>query len=341
MRLGTTECGAVTTEDLATLTDTLILDKAGILTLRTGDFPGLTSLRGLRLGRNALIDLPADVFEDLASLTSLKLTANALRTLPVGVFDNLDNLEILDVEFNQLETLPAGVFDGLELRFLGLEANRLRTLELGVFDGLSGSLGLDLSHNGMTTVTPGVFANLSDWTFLDLSEHELRTLPAGVLAGLTRLDTLWLDRNPGAPFTFRMTVDQVPDTSRVVVTVPKGAPFNMTTTIGATGGILAGGVSQVSVLVGRTRSEEIEVVPLAGTTITLGAAPPVPTESQGRFRPGGREATPGREAVLRPGARSSSDDPRSAPSWHFSLEPTPRVSLYPWTRLQQSIPIRR
>ena len=277
-RLVETECGAVTDADLATLTDTLSLDRAGISTLLPGDFSGLTSLRGLRLGRNALRDLPADVFEDLASLTSLELTANALRTLPAGVFDNLVNLEILDVEFNQLETLPAGVFDGLELRFLGLEGNRLRSLPLGVFDGLTGSLGLDLSHNGMETVTPGVFAHLGDLTFLDLSENELRTLPAGVLAGLTSLDTLWLDRNPGAPFTFRMTVDQVPGASRVVVTVPEGAPFDMTTTIGATGGSLAGGVSQVSVLVGRTRSEEIEVVPLAGTTITLGAAPPVPTE---------------------------------------------------------------
>ena len=276
-RVAATDCGTVTGADLAALTDALMLKKAGISMLRPGDFSGLTGLRGLVLTRNSLTELPADIFAGLVSLWSLKLTHNDLRTLPDGVFEGLVVLDTLDVEFNRLETLPAGIFDGLNLRFLGLEGNRLRALQLGAFDGLGGSLMLDLSHNGMESVASGVFAGLGELTFLDLSVNRLQTLPAGVFAGLNSMNSMWLDQNPGASFTFRMIVERVPGTDKIVVRVPEGAPFDMTTAIGATGGSLPAGVSQVTVGVGRTTSEEIEVVGLTGTTITLGAAPPVPT----------------------------------------------------------------
>ena len=277
-RVGATDCDTVTAADLAALTDTLRLKEAGISMLRPGDFSGLTGLRGLVLTRNSLTELPADIFAGLVSLRSLKLTLNNLGTLPDGVFEGLVVLDTLDVEFNRLETLPAGIFDGLNLRFLGLEGNRLRTLQLGVFDGLGGSLMLDLSHNGMESVASGVFTGLGELTFLDLSVNRLQTLPAGVFAGLNSMNSMWLDQNPGASFTFRMIVERVPGTDKIVVRVPEGAPFDMTTAIGATGGSLPAGVSQVTVGVGRTTSEEIEVVGLTGTTITLGAAPPVPTD---------------------------------------------------------------
>ena len=146
-----------------------------------------------------------------------------------------------------------------------------------MFDSLGGGdLVLDLSHNGLTTLGGGEFATLDNLVELDLAYNQLQALPRGVFAGLTSMSSLYLNRNPGADFTFSMTVERVPSTNRVVVVVPEGAPFDMTTTISASGGVLPAGVSTVTVPVGRTRSDEIAITPLDGTTVSLGAAPAVP-----------------------------------------------------------------
>ena len=95
------------------------------------------------------------------------------------------------------------------------------------------------------------------------------------------MNSLYLNNNPGADFTFTMTVERVAGTNKVVVVVPLGAPFDMTTTISASGGQLPVGVSTVTVRVGQTRSDEIAITPLEGTTVSLGAAPAVPTNYDG------------------------------------------------------------
>ena len=297
---GVNNCSAVTDAHLAAVAGLLNLKDTGISSLQSSDFSGLTSLQRLFLNKNRLTTLPAGIFSSLVSLRSLLLNNNELTTLPVGIFSGLVSLEtlrlqtnelqslpsnvfaglvklnILDLEFNNLTTLPDGLFSGLNLRFLGLEGNQLHTLRAGMFDALSGNLILDLSHNALTTLEDGVFAGLTNLVWLDLANNQLQTLPAGVFAGLTIMNALHLEQNPGADFTFTMTLERVPDTNKVVVVVPQGAPFDMTTTISAIGGMLPTGVSTVTVPVGRTRSEEIAITPLAGATVSLGAAPPLP-----------------------------------------------------------------
>ena len=275
---GADSCSAVTDADLAAVTGTLNLEDAGLSSLRAGDFSGLTGLQSLYLGYNQLTALPADIFSGLANLGGLRLTKNKLQALPNGVFTGLVNLDVLDLEYNELQTLPVGAFGGLNLLFLGLEANQFQSLPVGVFDSLSVSLALDLSDNKLETLPAGLFAGLGTLSSLDLENNQLETLPAGVFAGLTSLRALKLDGNPGADFTFTMTVTRVPGRNSVVVTVPQGAPFDMRTSISATGGTLPPGVSSVTVSVGHTTSDEIAVVPLEGTTVSLGAAPPVPSE---------------------------------------------------------------
>ena len=211
---------------------------------------------------------------------SKRQDAGVGRPLPGNLFDGLASMDILDLEYNNLTTLPSGLFAGLNLRFLGLEANQLRTLSAGMFDSLSGSLTLDLSHNQLATLEDRVFASL-DVEWLDLENNRLQTLPAGVFSGLTSLEALYLETNPGADFNFTMTIQRVRNTNRVVVVVPEGAPFDMTTTISATGGMLPTGVSEITVPVGHTRSAEIAITPLDGTTISLGAGPAVPSSFDG------------------------------------------------------------
>ena len=273
---GVHTCSAVTDADLAAITATLNLNRTGISSLRSGDFSGLGSLRSLLLAGNQLTALPADIFSGLVGVRTLRLHGNELDSLPANVFDGLASVDILDLEYNNLTTLPSGLFAGLNLRFLGLEGNQLRTLSAGMFDSLGGRLTLDLSHNQLAALQDSVFASL-DVEWLDLANNSLQTLPAGVFSGLTSLDSLFLENNPGADFSFTMTIQRVPNTNKVVVVVPEGAPFDMTTTISVTGGTLPDAVSEVTVPVGRTRSAEIAVTPLDGTTISLGAAPAVPS----------------------------------------------------------------
>ena len=279
---GVHTCSAVTDADLAAITATLNLNRTGISSLRSGDFSGLGRIRSLLLTRNQLTTLPADIFSGLVNVRTLRLHSNELDSLPGNLFDSLATVDILDLEYNNLTTLPAGLFDGLNLRFLGLEGNQFRTLPAGVFESLGrGNLVLDLSHNGLTTLRSNVFANLDNLADLDLAYNQLQTLPQGVFAGLTSMNSLYLNSNPGADFTFTMTVERVADTNNVVVVVPLGAPFDMTTTISASGGQLPVGISTVTVRVGQTRSDAMAITPLAGTTVSLGAAPAVPTNFDG------------------------------------------------------------
>ena len=257
--------------------ETLQVTRNQLQSLSEDLFAGLANLRTLLLSGNQLTTVPADIFSGLTNLETLRLVNNQLLSLPEDLFEGLAKLRILDLEFNQLVTLPTNLFAELNPWFLGLEGNQIQTLQAGLFDSLSGNQVLDLSHNAVTTLGDGVFANLGNVTFLDLANNQLQTLPSGVFEGLTSMQELYLENNPGSNFTFTMTVERVPGTNNVVVVVPEGAPFDMTTTVSATGGTLPVGVSTVTVPTGRTKSDEITVTPLVGATVSLGAAPRVPS----------------------------------------------------------------
>ena len=248
-------CADVTDAHLASITGRLTLGHSGIHSLQVGDFDGLTNLKILDQRRNQL------------------------HTLPAGIFAGLSALSDLDMEENDLRTLPPGVFAGLNLRFLGLEGNRLRTLPSGVFDDLDVTLTLDLSHNELHALPSDVFSGLTNLEHLDLSVNQLHELPPGLFSGLTSMTALWVDQNPGAPFTFTMMPKLVPGTNKLVVTVPQGAPFPMDTTLSVTGGTPPARSLTVTVPTGRTASDEIVMTSLGGAMATLSGATPVPTDN--------------------------------------------------------------
>ena len=160
----------------------------------------------------------------------------------------------------------------------------MRTLPPGLFADVDVTLTLDLSDNELRALPEDVFSGLTNLNLLDLADNQLRVLPAGVFSGLTGLTTLWVDRNPGAPFTFTMMPKQIPGTNKVVVTVAQGAPFPMTTTISVIGGTPPASVFPVTVATGRTTSDEIDMTSLGGATATMGTAPSVPeNNAQGTF----------------------------------------------------------
>ena len=192
---GISDCADITDNHLAAI-GTLDLSNKRIVSLKSGDFDGLSSLTRLSLYNNQLTTIQTGAFNGLSSLTYLFLYDNQLTTLPVGVFNDLSSLTSLHLENNQLTTLPVDVFNGLSsLTELRLDDNQLTTLPVGVFNGLSSLTWLYLYDNQLTTLPVGVFNGLSSLTYLFLYDNQLTTLPVGVFNGLSSLTSLYLSRN--------------------------------------------------------------------------------------------------------------------------------------------------
>ena len=189
-------CAAVTAQDLSGVRF-LEFNNAGITSLKSGDFAGLTNLKRLWLYQNQLQTLPADVFAGLTSLEELRLNDNPLQTLPAGLFAGLSSLRYLRLSGLPLQTLPAGLFAGLSsLRYLDLRggiesahpfASQLQTLPAGLFAGLTSLRELNITSLPLQTLPADVFAGLTSLLRMGLSRDQIPLLTAGVFAGLTSL----------------------------------------------------------------------------------------------------------------------------------------------------------
>ena len=138
------------------------------------------------------------MFDKLTSLEQLWLMSNNLTSLPTGVFDDLTSVWQLNLSSNKLTRLPAGVFDKLAgLKVLSLDANGLTSLPVGIFDQLTTNLTtLWLNRNGLTNLSASTFDQLTNLTRLGLEANGLTSLPVGVFDQLTKLDRLYLKKNP-------------------------------------------------------------------------------------------------------------------------------------------------
>ena len=223
-------------------------------------FDGLTEMKSLWLSSNLIGELPEDVFDGLTEMKSLWLSSNLIGELPEDVFDGLSKVKLLLLDNNELSALPEDVFDGMfNLRYLYLSNNELSELPEDVFDGLANLETLSLHNNELSELPDGVFDSLANLEGLGLSFNELSELPDGVFDGLANLHLLYLDENPGAPFTFTAELEQQGGDA-FVVKVAEGAPFDMEVTLSAQGGTIAETV--VTVDGGSVTSEPISVTPI-------------------------------------------------------------------------------
>lgn len=104
------DCTGVTGSDLAQLTS-IDLDLAGITSLQSGDFAGLSALTYLSLDDNEIRELPQGVFSGLEALQELRLGRNQLALPLDGIFVDLSALQKLSLRRNNLLQFP---FDDLE-----------------------------------------------------------------------------------------------------------------------------------------------------------------------------------------------------------------------------------
>ena len=306
---GVSDCNDVTEAHLATITH-LDLENKNILTLKDGDFDGLSALTELRLQENQLTTLPANIFSDLSSLRTLYLNNNQLTSLPSTVFSGLSSLSNLYMNNNRLTSLPETVFSGLtSLRQINMHTNLLTTLPVNVFSGLSSLNQISINNNRLTSLPENVFSGRTGLIYLYLdgnrlaslpanlfsglsaleqlkfNNNRLSTLPAGLFRGLSSLTWLLVQGNTVNPLPFTFSLEKV-GTNQFKATAPVGAPFTMTLPLLVENGSISGGASTLTIQTGNVESQSLTVTRTPGTTdaVTVdfgNPLPGLPTNHQG------------------------------------------------------------
>ena len=211
---GTTDCAAVTPQQLAAITDPTVSVLVGKITFNTAamaiegysspillssDFAGLTGITKVFIYHSpALTAVPAGAFGGFteSGLTGINLSHNGIKTLEIGAFEGMTSLTELDLRYNRITELTEGIFGGLTaVTDLILRENRLTGLPKDIFDGLSALEDIDFSINDLTTLPSGIFDGL-DLDDIHLDNNSISTLPANVFEPLDdTLQFLWLQEN--------------------------------------------------------------------------------------------------------------------------------------------------
>ena len=189
-------CLTITDTQLAGITHLVITGNTN-LSIKPGDFAGLTGLIDLNISRNGISTLDEDIFDGLTNLTTLDIYDNKLDTLPSDIFHDLTKLTFLDIFDNDITTLPQDIFDHTpKLASIRLLYNNLiRTLHEDIFDGLTKLETLQINSNELTALDPDIFDGLTDLRNLQLDSNNLTELPEEVFEGLSSLEKLDLYGN--------------------------------------------------------------------------------------------------------------------------------------------------
>ena len=178
-------------------------------------FQGLTKLRTLLIGHNSITNLPGNIFEDTDDLTHLYIDNTRITSLNEDTFDGLSKLERLQLDDNRLLTLPNDIFQGLiSLETLWLSGNSTMTsIPADVFDGLTALK--DLRMEGLSTTL---------------------SYPDGLLVGLENLEIFHAGVDGLFTPNFQVDLVRTPGSNtEAKLTVPVGAPLDMTFVVFATG----------------------------------------------------------------------------------------------------------
>ena len=223
------------------------------------------------LGSLGIKDCSEVTDEQLTRIRFLDLagggTGGKITSLKSGDFEGLSGMSELNLEDNSLSNLPEGVFDGLSsLELLTMQGNDLSSLPDGVFDDLTNLHTLALYDNDLAALPDGVFDGLTKLRTLAISGNKLTSLPDGVFSGMSKLQSVSLSGNPSAPFTLSAELERQGEDG-VVVKVAEGAPFAMTVTLSAEGGMLS--ATTVVIGGGDTESAAVTVTPEGAGPVTV------------------------------------------------------------------------
>ena len=234
--------------------------------------------------RNAIIAHDDVSATDCQSVTSAMLNGTTGVTATPGITGTLD------LSSQSIASLKVSDFAGLTaLTTLNLSSNSLTTLPADIFNSLTALTTLNLSDNRISTALPEVFKPLVAMTTLNLDNNEFATLPDDLFKDLTiPLTTLTLGNQ------FSKDDDSTPTQERteipllltrngneVTMTIPAGAPADLTVNLDVTGNAASGSPDtlSLSIGVGETTSGTATLMPAAGATLTVAFASPLVTSS--------------------------------------------------------------
>ena len=209
----------VTATHLATIT-ALNLRAAGISSLESGDFSGLSALTNLNLYGNQLSSLPDGIFEGLTALTTLRLGGNLVDPMPLIV-----SLQQVDANQYQAIILAGAPFDvvvSIDATTVTIPQGSVKSdtftvidiPEIGVLPTLPANhFGYTFSKStacnrtsqvaaAIAVAVPGVTdcqnvteIDLAGITELDLSNKSITSLKEGDFSGMLSLTMLDLSNN--------------------------------------------------------------------------------------------------------------------------------------------------
>jgi Leucine-rich repeat (LRR) protein len=143
------------------------------------------TLSELRLGKNQLAALPANLLQCTSNLTLLFADGNHLAHLPSGFFHAAPLITQLDLSGNQIGTLDAALFASLgRLRSLRLSNNRFTALPATLLAQNEMLEDLDLSANRLGTLPETFLSAQARLLYFDAADNRIETLPEGLFRGL-------------------------------------------------------------------------------------------------------------------------------------------------------------
>ncbi len=298
LNLGNNEISDIS--PLAALTNLTSLSLASNEISDISSLKNLTKLTSLSLDNNEISD-----FSPLAALTNLTFLHLAYTGISdVTPLKNLTKLTRAYLHDNDISNVtPLKGLTNLT-DFLHLYNNDIS--DVTPLKGLTNLKSLLLYNNQISDVSPlasltnltslslnsNVISDISslkaitNLTGLTVSDNQIADLPAGMFKSFSSLTTLWLDGNPGAPFTLTLELERTDNTdlsavspATVKVKLAEGAPFAMSVSLSVTDGTLS--TTTATIAKGSTESSTTTVTQTGNgaTTVSLGAAPRLPSSN--------------------------------------------------------------
>ncbi|MCI4386364.1 hypothetical protein PGIGA_G00061610, partial [Pangasianodon gigas] len=133
----------------------------------------LPGLRVLRLQRNKISNLTADMLGPCSNLTEIDFGDNEISHISAPIFKELTQLRVLRLQINKLTAIKNSFLNLPMLEFIDLSRNRISTLTCSDFANLTQLNTLYLYSNKISTIPSCAFKDLNNLEILRLGSNKL------------------------------------------------------------------------------------------------------------------------------------------------------------------------
>ncbi|XP_026794334.2 toll-like receptor 22 [Pangasianodon hypophthalmus] len=133
----------------------------------------LPGLRVLRLQRNGISNLTADMLGPCSNLTEMDFGDNEISHISAPIFKELTQLRVLHLQINKLTAVNNSFLNLPMLEFIDLSRNRINKLTCSDFANLTQLNTLYLYSNKISTIPSCAFKDLNNLEILRLGSNKL------------------------------------------------------------------------------------------------------------------------------------------------------------------------